>query len=74
MITDKLERRHQLNQVKSAKLTMYFCWKTYNINKRITINPQSENEDYVELAKSLETWRMATIDYTNIKSKFKVTE
>ena len=74
MITDKLERRHQLNQVKSAKLTMYFAWKTYNINKMITVDPLSENEDYVELAKSLETWRIATIDYTNIKSKFKVTE
>jgi hypothetical protein len=70
----KPERIHQLNQVKSAKLTLLFAWKTYNINKRITVNPQSENEDYVELAKSLETWRIATIDYTNIKSKFKITE
>ena len=34
----KLERRHELNQVKSAKLTLLFAWKTYNINKRITRN------------------------------------
>jgi len=38
----------------------------YNNNKRKTLDPLASENDYIEAAKALERWRIATIDYTEI--------
>lgn len=62
----KPERESAKRQVVLAMRKTNNARVEYNNNKRKTLDPLANENDYIEAAKALERWRIATIDYTEI--------
>lgn len=62
----KPERESAKRQVVLAMRKTNTARVEYNDNKRKTLDPLANENDYIAAAKALERWRIATIDYTEI--------
>ena len=59
----------QKNKVKVAIENTLIARANYNSNKRMTLDPNVSDNDYKELAKSLNKWKIATDNYSKLNKK-----